>query len=221
MGNLEGESPVLVAAANAAKRQPSGQGQAATAADKGRTDKDKDKGKVRRASTGEKITNSIGMKLVLIPAGKFTMGSPDEEKDRERRRAPARGEDHQAVLPGRARGHPGQWMTRHGQEQQPQLLPAGRRPRRGRVKGLDTDDFPVESVTWDEAVEFCKKLSALPEEKKAGRMYRLPTEAEWEYACRAGTTTRLSLRRRVDPTNGELAATPGVGGTPAGRAKVG
>jgi formylglycine-generating enzyme required for sulfatase activity len=51
------------------------------------------------------------------------------------------------------------------------------------------DQLPVETVSWDQAVEFCKRLSEMPEEKKAGRKYRLPTEAEWEYACRAGTTT--------------------------------
>jgi hypothetical protein len=48
---------------------------------------------------------------------------------------------------------------------------------------------PVEQVTWHEAMDFCNKLSYMPQEKKAGRVYRLPTEAEWEYACRAGTTT--------------------------------
>ena len=48
---------------------------------------------------------------------------------------------------------------------------------------------PVEQVTWDEAVEFCGRLSDLPSEKRTGRIYRLPTEAEWEHACRAGTTT--------------------------------
>jgi formylglycine-generating enzyme required for sulfatase activity len=57
------------------------------------------------------------------------------------------------------------------------------------VGDLDTARFPVESVTWEEAVEFCRRLSELPAEKEAGRSYRLPTEAEWEYACRAGTTT--------------------------------
>src|SRR5262249_4711820 len=50
-------------------------------------------------------------------------------------------------------------------------------------------DHPMENVLWAEAVEFCKRLSALAEEKRAARRYRLPTEAEWEYACRAGTTT--------------------------------
>jgi formylglycine-generating enzyme required for sulfatase activity len=50
-------------------------------------------------------------------------------------------------------------------------------------------DHPMENLKWYQAVEFCKRLSARAEEKKAGRRYRLPTEAEWEYACRAGTTT--------------------------------
>jgi hypothetical protein len=54
--------------------------------------------------------------------------------------------------------------------------------------------YPVEQVSWEDAVEFCKKLSDLPEEKKAGRAYRLPTEAQWEYACRAGSKTRHSFR---------------------------
>ncbi|MEO2033591.1 MAG: formylglycine-generating enzyme family protein, partial [Planctomycetaceae bacterium] len=52
---------------------------------------------------------------------------------------------------------------------------------------------PVEQVSWDDAVEFCRKLSSRAEEKSAGWVYRLPTEAEWEYACRAGTTTAYSF----------------------------
>jgi formylglycine-generating enzyme required for sulfatase activity len=58
-----------------------------------------------------------------------------------------------------------------------------------RVTGQDTKWFPVENVSWDDALEFCRKLSELPEEKAAGRTYRLPSEAQWEYACRAGSTT--------------------------------
>jgi formylglycine-generating enzyme required for sulfatase activity len=67
-----------------------------------------------------------------------------------------------------------------------------------KVMGTNPSKFkapqnPVEQVDWDDAVEFCRKLSALLAEKKAGYVYRLPTEAEWEYACRAGTTTTYSF----------------------------
>jgi len=63
---------------------------------------------------------------------------------------------------------------------------------RPKAVGQDTRRHPVETVSWDDAQEFCRKLSAIPAERVAGRVYRLPTEAEWEYACRAGTTTRWS-----------------------------
>jgi formylglycine-generating enzyme required for sulfatase activity len=53
----------------------------------------------------------------------------------------------------------------------------------------DTRRFAVESVSWEDAFEFCRRLSDLPEEKRAGRLYRLPTEAEWEYSCRGGTSS--------------------------------
>jgi formylglycine-generating enzyme required for sulfatase activity len=59
-----------------------------------------------------------------------------------------------------------------------------------KVSSLDTKRFPVEQVTWDEAVAFCERLSNLPEEKKAGRVYRLPAEAQWEYSCRGGLTSQ-------------------------------
>ena len=57
--------------------------------------------------------------------------------------------------------------------------------------------LPVEHLSWRDAVEFCRRLSELPEEIESGRLYRLPTEAEWEYACRAGTTTRFSTGHKL------------------------
>ena len=56
---------------------------------------------------------------------------------------------------------------------------------------------PVEHTRWQDAVDFCKRLSQLPAEREAGREYRLPTEAEWEYACRAGTSTTFSTGERI------------------------
>ena len=66
-------------------------------------------------------------------------------------------------------------------------------PSRFRGAAGGGPDHPVESVSWDDAVAFCGRLSALPGEQQAGRVYRLPSEAEWEYACRAGTTTPFSF----------------------------
>lgn len=57
------------------------------------------------------------------------------------------------------------------------------------VQDMDTADFPVESVSWDDAMEFCKRLSSIASEKEKGHYYRLPTESEWEFACRAGNNT--------------------------------
>src|SRR5208337_4974354 len=62
-----------------------------------------------------------------------------------------------------------------------------------KVAGKDTKRFPVETVSWDDAVEFCRKLSEMPEEKTAGRRYVLPSEAQWEYACRAGNLGRYGF----------------------------
>ena len=81
-----------------------------------------------------------------------------------------------------------------------------------KVAGLDTRRFPVEQVSWHEAVAFCEKLSGLEREKTAGRVYRLPTEAEWEYACRAGTTTRFSFGERISAKNANFDATQPYGG---------
>jgi formylglycine-generating enzyme required for sulfatase activity len=160
-----------------------------------------DKGqKVRLKDLPKGIINSIGMKLVLIPAGKFTMGSPKEEKDRSRFDE----EQHEVELTKpyylgvyevtqgqfkKVMGYNPSFFSTDGQRKKGVEYerggPAGGKQK---VKGLDTSDFPVENVSWEEAAEFCKKLSALEKETAAGRVYRLPTSAEWEYACRAGAS---------------------------------
>src|SRR5262249_46839160 len=101
---------------------------------------------------------------------------------------------------------------------------AGRNPsansatgsERDNVAGLCTDDFPVEMVTWAAAVRFCKKLSALAAEKAAGRGDRLPTEAEWEYACRAGTSTAFHFGDSLSSTQANFDGRGPYGGAAQG-----
>ena len=112
------------------------------------------------------ITNSIGMKLVLIHPGSFTMGSPMNEVGR-------RDNEMQHEVTISKSYYLGLYEVTQGQYENVM----GSNP--SRFKGSKN---PVEMVSWDDAVSFCKKLSELPEEKAAGREYRLPTEAEWEYA---------------------------------------
>lgn len=121
------------------------------------------------------LKNSIGVELKLIPAGTLQMGSDDGQKDE----MPA----HQVRITkpfyiGVYEVTVAQWKAIMGS------VPSYSRKE---------DASPVGDVSWDDAIEFCQKLSALPEERKAGRVYRLPTEAEWEYSCRAGTSTRYSF----------------------------
>lgn len=136
------------------------------------------------SSPKETIANSIGMNLVLIPKGTFTMGSPIEEKGRNEDE-----QRHQVTISkdyfiGEMEVTQGQYERMMGENWS---FFRGRR-----VKG-ESSNHPVENVSWKDAVEFCKRLSELPEEKTAGRVYRLPTNAEWEYACRAGSTTAYSI----------------------------
>ena len=137
-----------------------------------------------RAQTPEEITNSIGMKLVLIPKGTFMMGSPESEQGRNENE-----NQHEVTISKDY--YLGVYEVTQAQYEK--VMGKNLSYFQGAKVGNENADLPVENVSWDEAVKFCKKLSALPEEKKAGRVYRLPTEAEWEYACRAGSKTAYSF----------------------------
>ena len=133
------------------------------------------------AQTQKEITNSVGMKLVLIPKGTFTMGSPTEEEG-----AGTDEQQHQVTISKDY--YLGVTEVTQGQYEKVMGVNPSHFQKRV-IRKSDSSMYPVESVSWEDAVEFCKRLSELPKEKKSGRVYRLPTEAEWEYACRAGSKT--------------------------------
>jgi len=120
--------------------------------------------------------NSVGMELVLIERGRFQMGTPNSPPNSDER-------DHTVVLTESF--YMGAYEVT--QEEYERVIGHNRAVFPSLTAG--NAKYPVHSVTWDEAVLFCEKLSALPTEQQAGRKYRLPTEAEWEYACRAHSTT--------------------------------
>jgi formylglycine-generating enzyme required for sulfatase activity len=137
----------------------------------------------------KQITNTIGMKLVLIPAGEFLLGSPDSDEDAAAEEKP----QHRVRITrpfylGATEVTQGQYRAVVGENP-------------SRFQGSYA--LPVEQVSWHEAIRFCNALSDKEgltpcykletAARLEGAGYRLPTEAEWEYACRAGSTTRFSF----------------------------
>jgi formylglycine-generating enzyme required for sulfatase activity len=128
----------------------------------------------RSDETPQTVTNTLGMKFALIPAGEFAMGSPAADKDAYDDEKP----QHQVRITqpfylGVTEVTQGQYRAVTGQNP-------------SQFQGAD--NLPVETVSWNDAVAFCNALST-----KEGRTYRLPTEAEWEYACRAGNPGRFAF----------------------------
>jgi formylglycine-generating enzyme required for sulfatase activity len=149
-----------------------------------------------KPAPGDLVENSIGMKLKILPGGILPMGSPVDEylRDPEETlalvmvsRVPAFGvhEVTQAEY-AKVMGRNPSWFCRTGEGA-------------AEVAGQSTDNFPVEQVSYNDALQFCQKLSRLPEEVKAGRQYRLPTEAEREFACRAGSMTPFHTGESISP----------------------
>lgn len=130
------------------------------------------------------FTNSLGMKMLWCPPGEFLMGSPEDEKGRRD------GENQVQV-----RISQGFWLARTPVTQGQWQALMGNNPS----KFTGNKELPVEMVNWDDAVEFCDKLNA-QESLPSGYRYALPTEAQWEYACRAGTTTPFHFGSTLNGT---------------------
>lgn len=180
----------------------------------------------KHLSTDVETTNSVGMKLRLIPQGEFLMGSPMDERG------------HGPETQHRVQLTRSFYLAAHEvtQEQYQKVMgenpssysPTGR--NRNKVADLDTTKFPVDEVSWFDAVDFCNKLSEKEDLSQyylregdavtilGGNGYRLPTEAEWEYACRAGTTTPFHFGSQCNGTRANVDGTWPYSGK---RAKVG
>ena len=158
--------------------------------------------------TKVEIENSIGMSLRLIPPGEFLMGAPDDDPDAQPQEKP----QHQVRLTqpffmGATEVTIGQFRKFVESEQYKTLAESdqlgafdltAQKNRRdflvwNKLSEVMSDDGPVRCVGWEDAMKFCEWLS-----KSEGQSYRLPTDAEWEYACRAGTTTRYSFGNEFD-----------------------
>jgi len=129
----------------------------------------------------EIVTNSIGMKLSRLPAGTFEMGSPKSEAERKRDELSHEVTMTKPFLIGVYEVTQAEFRQIMGAEEAKRAI------------FRSAPNHPMENATHKRVREFCQGLSRLPAERIAGRKYRLPTEAEWEYACRAGTNTAFNL----------------------------
>ncbi|MCE2814151.1 MAG: formylglycine-generating enzyme family protein [Planctomycetota bacterium] len=137
-----------------------------------------------RAQSPQTITNGIGMEMVLIKQGNFIMGSPKTEFGDGGKHLEDESPQHEVRISrdfymGQTEVTQVQWKAIMGTE-----------PWKGKENVKEGDNYPASYISWTQAGEFCQRLSK--QEEKQGRKYRLPTEAEWEYACRAGTKTKYS-----------------------------
>jgi formylglycine-generating enzyme required for sulfatase activity len=138
-----------------------------------------------RAQSPQTITNGIGMEMVLIPNGTFMMGSPKTVQGDGGKQIRDESPHHEVIISqdfymGQTEVTQGQWKAIMGTE-----------PWKGKENVKEGDNYPASYVSWTQAGEFCQRLSK--QEEKQGRKYRLPTEAEWEYACRASSKTAYSF----------------------------
>jgi formylglycine-generating enzyme required for sulfatase activity len=149
----------------------------------------------------EDLPNGIQLKMVSIPEGSFLMGSSADEASRSSSESP----QHQVTVPPFLMG---KYPVTQAQWEAVASLPQVNRELKHNPSNFKGENRPVEQVSWYEAVEFCNRLS-----QHTGKSYCLPSEAEWEYACRAGTTTPFHFGEAItsELANYNAGYTYGVG----------
>ncbi|MGF1513929.1 MAG: formylglycine-generating enzyme family protein [Elainellaceae cyanobacterium] len=135
----------------------------------------------------EDLGNGLGLEMISIAADTFTMGSSPDEENREDDEGP----QHQVTVPAFEMG---KYQVTQAQWRAIASLPKVNQDLEADPSRFKGDNRPVEQISWNDAVEFCDRLSQQTE-----REYRLPSEAEWEYACRAGTTTPFNFGETITP----------------------
>jgi len=135
----------------------------------------------------EDLSNGVILEMAHVPGGRFLMGSPDSDDDRFSDEEPQHEVTVETFYMGKFEITQQQWRA-------VAALPKVKRELEDNPSRFKGDDRPVEQVSWEDAIEFCARLS-----KKTGRQYRLPTEAEWEYACRAEAATRFHFGETITP----------------------
>jgi formylglycine-generating enzyme required for sulfatase activity len=133
------------------------------------------------------LAEGMGLRLVQIPAGRFEMGSPADEEARDADEGPQHLVQLQSFFLGQTPVTQAQWKVVAGWPK----VGVDLNPTPSRFKG---DNRPVEQVSWEEAMEFCHRLS-----HRSNLAYALPSEAQWEYACRAGATTPFAFGQTLTP----------------------
>ena len=163
----------------------------------------------RRSLTAKYFTEAlgedVGLDMILVPGGTFTMGSPKDEPKRQDNEGPQHEVKVQDFLLGRYPVTQTQWRAVAALEQVERELKADPSEFKG-------DDRPVELVSWEDVQEFCARLS-----REMGRGYRSPSEAEWEYACRAGTKTPFYYGKTLVDDLANYRATFTYDGGPKGK----
>ena len=144
----------------------------------------------------EDLGDGTELEMVYIPGGTFMMGSPENEEERNDNEGPQHNVTVSPFFMGKYPVTQGQWRAIASQTNLKVKLDLNPEPSYFKESYQDIDRWqrPVEQVKWTEAVEFCERLSKL-----TGKDYRLPSESEWEYACRAGTTTPFYFGETITP----------------------